>query len=43
MGMGPVHVSYMRFMGEVGATTWEMPVGFTGSGDIIGTSGISVP
>ena len=31
MGMGPVHVSCMHIIGEVGAATWEISTGSVGS------------
>ena len=43
MGTGLVRVSYLRSVGEVGATAWEMPVGSAGAVEVDDTNGSPVP
>ena len=43
MGIGPVRVSYLRTVGEVGAVAWDISVGSAGSIEASGTGGSLVP
>ena len=43
MDTGPVLVSYLRTVGEVGAVAWEAAAGSAGSVGVDGTDGNRVP
>ena len=43
MGTGPVHVSYMRIVGEARVVAWEMSTGSAGSVEVDGTGASPMP
>ena len=43
MGTGPVHVSYLRTVEEIGAATWDISTGFARSTEDDGTGSSHVP
>ena len=43
MGMGPVRVSYLRYVGEARVVAWEMPAGFARLVEADNTGGSLMP